>query len=115
MQLQAVLAGVIEAVKAQDGGAISSGDSYEAYKSFCARASVRPLTGRAFADLVTELDLYAYVHTRVESRGRYGRRRKITLAVDNELCDKIYRCVLINFGVRGQNRADKPGAVQTRL
>ncbi len=62
--------------------------------------SQKPLTGRAFADLVAELDLYAFIRTQVESRGRYGRRRKIFLAIDGELCAKVYRIIMVNFGIQ---------------
>jgi len=82
------------------GSAIGSGDRYEAYKAFCRRASQKPLTGRASAGLVAELDLYAFIRTQVESRGRYGRRRKISLAIDDELCAKVYRTIQINFGIQ---------------
>ncbi len=100
VHLQVVLAGIIEAVQKARGTAIGSGDGYEAYKAFCRRASQKPLTGRAFADLVAELDLYAFIRTQVESRGRYGRRRKISLAIDDELCAKVYRIILVNFGIQ---------------
>ena len=98
-QLQAALAGIIEGVRAKRAGSLGSGEAYDAYREFCARASIKPLTGRAFGDLVTELDMYSFLRTRVESKGRYGRTRQILLDVSESLACTIYDTILLNFDV----------------
>ena len=100
-QLQAAMAAVIEATQKIKGGTIGTGETYDAYKAFCQRAGLRPLTGRAFGDLVSELDIYSLLRSRVLSRGRYGRTREITLDLPQELIDKIYSGILLNFEMHG--------------
>ena len=58
---------------------------------------MRALTGRAFGDLISELDIYSLLRSRVLSRGRYGRTREIILDLPKELVDKIYSGILLNF------------------
>ena len=59
----------------------------------------RMLTGRAFGDLVSEMDIYSLIRSRVLSRGRYGRTREIILDLPQGLTEKIYACVLLNFEI----------------
>ena len=96
-QLQAAMAGVIEATRNTKNGLIGTGEAYDAYRRFCQRIDLRPLTGRAFGDLVSELDIYSLIRSRVLSRGRYGRTREIILDLPQGLTEKIYACVLLNF------------------
>jgi len=100
LQLQAAMAAVIEAIRKTTGGSVGTGEAYEAYKAFCQRTKLRPLTGRAFGDLISELDIYSLLRSRVLSRGRYGRTREITLDLPKELIDKIYEGILVNFEMR---------------
>ena len=55
------------------------------------------MTGRAFGDLISELDIYSLLRSRVLSRGRYGRTREIMLDLSQELTDKLYSQILLNF------------------
>jgi len=50
-QLRAAMAAVIEALQRANAESIGTGEAYDAYKAFCQRAGLRPLTGRAFGDL----------------------------------------------------------------
>ncbi len=100
LQLQAAMAAVIEATRKSKGGSIGTGEAYDAYKGFCLRVGLRPLTGRAFADLIAELDIYSLLRSRVLSRGRYGRTREIVLDLPYELIEKIYVEILLNFEIR---------------
>ena len=58
------------------------------------------MTLRAFRDLLTELDMYSFLRTRVFSRGRHGRIREILLELPEELVGKIYDTILFNFELR---------------
>lgn len=98
-QLQAGMAGVINAIRQRRGASVGTGDAYEAYLEFCNAAELRALTGRAFGDLLMELDMYSLIRSRVHSRGRYGRTREIVLGLPEELVEKIYRAILSNFGL----------------
>jgi cell division control protein 6 len=96
-QLQAAMGAVVEATRQSEHGSIGTGEAYDAYRMFCKRAELRPLTGRAFVDLISELDIYSLLRSRVLSRGRYGRTREIILDLPRELVDKIYRGIQLNF------------------
>ena len=76
------------------------GETYDAYQKFCERTGLRMMTGRAFGDLLAELDMYSLIRSRVLSKGRYGRTREITLDVSDEVTDKLYASVRMNFEMR---------------
>lgn len=101
VQLQAAMGAVIEAIHRSRGASIGTGEAYDAYKAFCDRTGLRAMTGRAFGDLLDELDMYSLLRSRVRSRGRYGRTREITLDLSPELVEKIYEAVRMNFNLRG--------------
>ena len=110
-QLQAAMGAVIQATQKARGKSIGTGQAYDAYKIFCQKANLRPLTGRAFGDLISELDIYSLLRSRVLSRGRYGRTREIILDLPQDLVEKIYRGILLNF----EMQAPDSGARQQRL
>ena len=88
-QLQAAMAAVIDAIKSKRGKAAATGEAYDAYQRFCDRVGLRPLTARAFGDLLTELDMYSFIRCRVLSRQRYGRTREIVLDLTSDLAETI--------------------------
>ena len=98
-QLQAAMIAVVNATRHNPKAPVTTGETYDAYKAFCNEAELRPLTGRAFGDLISELDIYSLLRSRVLSRGRYGRTREIVLDLPNELIDKIYGEILLNFDI----------------
>ena len=89
-QLQAAMAAVITATKRTKGGVVGTAEAHDAYKVFCEKVNLRALSYRAFGDLISELDIYSLIRSRVLSKGRYGRTRRITLDLPSELMDKIY-------------------------
>jgi archaeal cell division control protein 6 len=95
-QLQAAMGAVIQASR-QTGDAVDSGQAYEAYKAFCVQADLRPLTGRAFSDLLGELDMYSLLHSQVISRGRYGRTRRIVLDLPEDVLTTIQGTIRSRF------------------
>ena len=99
-QLQASLAAAIEAVRKNRGSAVNTGEVFDAYRSFCKRARIRALAARAFGELLSELDLYTFLRTRIHSRGRYGRTREILFDLDDDLVARIYDVILVNFELR---------------
>ena len=79
------------------GMPVGTGEAYDAYKVFCGRIGLRTVTGRAFADLLAELDMYSLLRSRVLSRGRYGRTREILLDLPEELVEKMLSTIRMNF------------------
>jgi cell division control protein 6 len=100
VQLQAAMAAVIEATRQSKGTPVGTGDAYDAYKAFCDRTGLRTVTGRAFADLLEELNMYSLLRSRVLSRGRYGRTRDITLDLSEELVQRMDSAIRMNFQTR---------------
>ena len=62
-------------------GVLQTGDAYLVYERFCGEVGLRPLTQRAFSDLICELDMYGFIRARTVSRGRYGRSKDIHVAL----------------------------------
>jgi cell division control protein 6 len=100
-QLQAAMVAVIEAVRKARGSRIATGEAYDAYKAFCDRVNMRRLSGRAFGDLLAELDMCSLIRSSVLSRGRYGRTREIILDLPDEVVEKMYGTLLLGHEGRG--------------
>lgn len=97
VQLQAAMASVIRASGHSKSSSITTVQAYDVYRSFCARTGLRPLTARAFGDLLAELDMYSLLRTRVLSRGRYGRTREIMLDLPDDIVEKIQGTIKLNL------------------
>jgi cell division control protein 6 len=67
---------------------IGTGDVYEVYQTFCKQSRLAPLTQRRVSDLISELDMLGVINASVISRGRYGRTRKIKLAMTGRALEK---------------------------
>ena len=105
-QLQATMAACICACRKAKGGLVGTGEAYDAYKAFCRQAGLRSLTGRAFGDLLAELDMYSLIRSRVQSRGRYGRTRQIVVDMSGGLTQKIQTAILLNFDLAQHSAGD---------
>ena len=89
-----------------------TGDIYEVYTELCKEIGVSTLTQRRVSGLVSELDSIGLLNSRVISRGRYGRTKKISLAIPRSPLKKAYtddahlgqltnftpKCLIIKFG-----------------
>ena len=101
-QLQAALYAALTG-HVKKGRSFQTGDAYRAYDRFCSEAGLRPVTQRAFSDLICELDMYGLLRARTVSRGRYGRSKDIRAAmplkVQRELVTEIRSQFDISSGV----------------
>jgi cell division control protein 6 len=70
---------------------IQTGDVYDLYIQICKRNNLKPLTQRRVSDLISELDMFGIVNTRVISKGRYGRTREIGMNLSKDVVEKINR------------------------
>jgi len=100
VQLKAALAGVIEASDRAKGRAVATGGAFDAYRRFCDRVGQRPLSGRAFGDLLAELDVHAFIRSSVVSHGRRGRTREITLDIPREIVAQLSDVIRMDFNLR---------------
>ncbi len=75
-----VLLAVLAATRG--GGYTTTGELYASYREFARRIGVESVTQRRVSDIINELDMLGVISARVVSRGRYGKTRMITLAVN---------------------------------
>ena len=80
MQSKAVLFAVYAMTKTGKRE-VFTGECYNAYEEIARTLSLDTLTQRRVSDLVSELDMLGLINTTVISKGRYGRTKKIRLAV----------------------------------
>jgi len=92
-QLQATLYAII--ALSSKSKTLYTGDAYVGYKTFCDRIHLRPLTQRAFSDMVSELDMYGFIQARLHSHGRYGRTKEISINLPHEVSDKLKQVILM--------------------
>ena len=98
-QLQAAMAAVIQCLRREKAKKGDTGEVYQIYSTLCGQVALRPLTRRAFGDMLNELDMYSLLRSHVISRGRYGRRREITVDLPEELTERIYDEIRQNLEV----------------
>ncbi|MBY8997028.1 MAG: ORC1-type DNA replication protein [Candidatus Thorarchaeota archaeon] len=63
---------------------IFTGECYNVYSDIAKSLSLDTLTQRRVSDLISELDMLGLINTTVISKGRYGRTKKIKLAVSKK-------------------------------
>jgi len=74
---------------ANKGDDVFTGDIYDYYKDTCSQTGTKPLTQRRVGDIVAELDMLGIINAKVVSKGRYGRTRKIGLAIPKSTVPKV--------------------------
>ncbi|MCK5239207.1 MAG: ORC1-type DNA replication protein [Candidatus Thorarchaeota archaeon] len=63
---------------------IFTGECFNAYMEIATAMSIDTLTQRRVGDLISELDMLGLINTTVVSKGRYGRTKRIRLAVSKK-------------------------------
>ncbi len=84
-QSQLVLAAILKLGKKYSP--LHTVEVFREYKSMCNKNGIKPLTIRRVNDLLNELSALGIIDSRVVSRGRYGRQREITLAIEGDILD----------------------------
>ncbi len=95
-QQQATLYSIISICNRRKRG-IFTGEVYEVYKGICIQTGLRPLTQRRVSDIIGEYDMFGIINTNVISKGRYGRTREISLAIEHSLVPKIKKIIENNL------------------
>ena len=67
-----------------------TGDIYEVYSELCGLTNFTALTQRRISGIINELDTMGLMNTRVVSLGRYGRTKKIFLAIDKQPIQEVF-------------------------
>lgn len=88
LQSKLVFYSIISILKAKVSSTYT-GEVFEIYKKLCNRNGIDPLTQRRLSDLIGELDMMGLINAKVISKGRYGRTREISLAINNEYVQRV--------------------------
>lgn len=67
-----------------------TGNIYNVYCELCEEMGIIPLTQRRVSGLINELDVIGLLNTRVVSLGRYGRTKKIHLAIPRSFVRNVF-------------------------
>lgn len=97
-QFQATLYSILSVT--QKNLIISTGDVYNFYRKLCVKTGLRPLTQRRVSDIIAELDMFGIITARVLSKGRHGRKREISLALQEDVVPKIKDILISDLGLK---------------
>src|SRR3989344_636645 len=75
-----------------------TGDIFSKYEELCRANGTKVLTQRRISDLISELDMFGIINAKVISKGRHGRTREITLAMNDAALGKVRNFLLNRFG-----------------
>ncbi len=89
LTLYAILKTLYTQGKKQKISEVYTGDVYELYKQSCIQSSTKPLTQRRVGDIIAELDMHGIIRAPVISKGRYGRTRRISFGVPDNVVTRI--------------------------
>ena len=95
-QFQAILYSVL-LLSAKNNKIFETGELYNTYRKICTNTNMRPLTQRRVSDVVSELDMLGIINAKTISKGRYGRTREISLAINNASEQKITEIIEREF------------------
>jgi cell division control protein 6 len=86
-QSQAVLYAIVQL--GEKNKEIQTGEVFDKYNEICKNQGLKPLTTRRVSDLISELDLFSIINTKIISKGRHGRTRVINLSLSETVCNKL--------------------------
>ncbi|MAG60954.1 cell division control protein Cdc6 [archaeon] len=66
-----------------------TGEIYELYSKVCKKAQFNVLTQRRISDILAEFDMLGIINAKIISKGRYGRTREVSVALDENMKVKL--------------------------
>ena len=76
---------------------IYTGEIYDVYKTLCEKIRFNVLTQRRISDILAEYDMLGIINAKIVSKGRYGRTREVSMALEDNIKMKcIFRQQLVN-------------------
>ncbi|MBI4019190.1 MAG: orc1/cdc6 family replication initiation protein [Candidatus Aenigmarchaeota archaeon] len=75
-----------------------TGDIFSKYEELCRANGAKVLTQRRISDLIGELDMFGIINAKVISKGRHGRTREISLAMNETALGKVRNYLMNRFG-----------------
>ncbi len=71
--------------KTKNTGSAITGEIYTAYSAICGRMGLTPLTQRRVSSIINDLDMMGLLNAQLVNMGRYGRTKKIRLAIQRSV------------------------------
>jgi len=68
-----------------------TGDVFDNYKTLSKKLGLEPVTQRRVGMIISELDMQGLISARVTSQGRYGRTKKISLAIQPSVVKDVFK------------------------
>ncbi len=99
-QFQAVLYSILLLSNKNSANPLFTGEIYDVYRKLCDQTRLRPLTQRRVSDTIAEFDMLGIINAKVISKGRYGRTREITFAVQSDIVPKIREILEKDLGIK---------------
>ncbi len=69
----------------------STGDVFDRYKELCRKLSLEPVTQRRVGMIISNLDTLGLISAPVINQGRYGRTKRISLAVQPSVVKNVFK------------------------
>lgn len=69
----------------------STGDVFDKYSTLCKKVGLEPLTQRRVGMIISSLDTLGLISAPVISHGRYGRTKKISLAIPPSVVKNVFK------------------------
>jgi len=95
-QFQTVLYSVL-LLSSKNTRICETGELYNTYRKICTSTNLRALTQRRVSDVISELDMLGIINAKTISKGRYGRTREISLAINNQTEKRITEIIEREF------------------
>lgn len=86
-QFQLVLYSILQLTP--DNRPFFTGEIYELYSKMCKKAQFNVLTQRRISDILAEFDMLGIINAKIISKGRYGRTREVSVALDETMRVKL--------------------------
>lgn len=96
-QFQFVLYSIINLYEDKNRESFFTGDVYNFYQDICKQYKMDILTQRRVSDIIQEFDMLGIINVRVISKGRGGRMREITLAINDKILKNVKEIVEYNI------------------
>lgn len=68
---------------------IYTGEIYDVYKTLCGKIRFNVLTQRRISDILAEYDMLGIINAKIVSKGRYGRTREVSMALEDNIKMKL--------------------------
>jgi len=96
-----------------------TGDLFEVYKEICSKIGVEHLTQRRVSGLINELDVVGLINARVVSFGRYGRTKRVRMAIPGGVLLEVFKqdplfVSMVNYNPKCLVHRSKPAYINPK-